>query len=98
MVAMGTSLADRAWDNDGTVYHVAGVLNVIGGWFFTALSAFVVCGTIVYFFYIGGPAAIVAIVALVLLIIVRNFLLTRSTTKTAPSVQLRISKMNHCVT
>lgn len=92
MVAMGTSLADRAWDNDSAVYRVAGVLNVIGGWFFTALSAFVVCGTIVYFFYIGGPAAIVAIVALVLLIIARNFLLTRSTTKTAPSVQLRISK------
>ena len=40
MVAMGTSLADRAWDRESAVYRVAGVLNVIGGWFFTAFIAF----------------------------------------------------------
>src|SRR5690554_7973943 len=40
MVAMGTSLADRAWGRDSAVYRVAGVINVIGGWFFTAFSAF----------------------------------------------------------
>jgi phosphate/sulfate permease len=40
MVAMGTSLADRAWGAESAVYRVAGVLNVIGGWFFTAISAF----------------------------------------------------------
>ncbi|SEA40595.1 inorganic phosphate transporter [Bizionia paragorgiae] len=40
MVAMGTSLADRAWGSESAVYRVAGVLNVIGGWFFTAFSAF----------------------------------------------------------
>ena len=39
MVAMGTSLADRAWGRESAVYRVAGVLNVIGGWFFTAFIA-----------------------------------------------------------
>ena len=41
MVAMGTSLADRAWGSESAVYRVAGVLNVIGGWFGTALIAFI---------------------------------------------------------
>ena len=40
MVAMGTSLADRAWGSESAVYRVAGVLTVIGGWFFTAIVAF----------------------------------------------------------
>ncbi|WP_299673044.1 inorganic phosphate transporter [uncultured Tenacibaculum sp.] len=40
MVAMGTSLADRAWGRESAVYRVAGVLNVIGGWFLTAIIAF----------------------------------------------------------
>ena len=41
MVAMGTSLADRAWGRESAVYRVAGVLNVIGGWFFTAFGALI---------------------------------------------------------
>ena len=44
MVAMGSSLADRAWGRESAVYRVAGVLNVIGGWFFTALVAFSAAG------------------------------------------------------
>ena len=48
MVAMGTSLADRAWGAESAVYRVAGVINVIGGWFFTALSAFVAAGIVAY--------------------------------------------------
>ena len=40
MVAMGTSLADHAWGTESAVYRVAGVFNVIGGWFLTAISAF----------------------------------------------------------
>lgn len=73
MVAMGTSLADRAWGTDSAVYRVAGVLNVIGGWFFTALSAFVVCGSILYLIHLGGGVTIAIIVFLILLIIGRNF-------------------------
>ncbi len=41
MVAMGTSFADRAWDRESAVYRIAGVFNVIGGWFFTAIVAFI---------------------------------------------------------
>lgn len=74
MVAMGTSLADKAWGADSAVYRVAGVLNVIGGWFFTAISAFTVCGIILYLFHIGGPLAIVSIFFFVIVIIGKNFL------------------------
>jgi len=48
MVAMGTSLADRAWGSESAVYRVAGVLNVIGGWFGTAIVAFTAAGVIAY--------------------------------------------------
>jgi len=44
MVAMGSSLADRAWGRESAVYRVAGVLSVIGGWLITAVIAFVTAG------------------------------------------------------
>ncbi|MDY0781236.1 inorganic phosphate transporter [Tenacibaculum sp. IB213877] len=49
MVAMGTSLADRAWGRESAVYRVAGVFNVIGGWFLTAIIAFTAAGIVAYF-------------------------------------------------
>ena len=73
MVTMGTSLADRAWGTDSAVYRVAGVINVIGVWFFTALSAFLVCGGIVYLIHWGGFTAILIILGIILLLIFRNF-------------------------
>jgi hypothetical protein len=45
MVAMGTSLADQAWGRDSAAYRVAGVLSVVGGWFVTALCAFLMAAT-----------------------------------------------------
>ena len=48
MVAMGTSLADRAWGRESAVYRVAGVFNVIGGWFLTAIIAFTAAGIVAY--------------------------------------------------
>ena len=48
MVAMGTSLADRAWGRESAVYRVAGVINVIGGWFLTAITAFLAAGLVAY--------------------------------------------------
>ena len=51
-----------------------GVINVIGGWFFTALSAFVVCGIIVYLIHFGGFTSILIILSIILLIIGRNFI------------------------
>ena len=74
MVAMGTSLADRAWGADSAVYRVAGVLNVIAGWFLTALSAFTVGGIIVYLLYIGGVQVIAVIMFIILLLIGKNYI------------------------
>ena len=78
MVAMGTSLADRAWQRDSAVYRVAGVLNVIGGWFLTAITAFIVSGIIVTLIYVGGPQAIAIILFVILLIIGKNYLKHRN--------------------
>ncbi|GGG80815.1 hypothetical protein GCM10007415_11660 [Parapedobacter pyrenivorans] len=56
MVAMGTSLADKAWGRESAVYRVTGVLSVIGGWFITALIAFSVAGFFVFVIYQGVVA------------------------------------------
>ena len=74
MVAMGTSLADRAWGSESAVYRVAGVLNVIGGWFFTAFIAFVGCAIIAFLINLGGPSAIAILLFLALIILARNYI------------------------
>ncbi len=74
MVAMGTSLADRAWGRESAVYRVAGVINVIGGWFFTAFIAFVVAGTMAYLIYLGGGVAIAVLLILAIILLVRNYM------------------------
>ncbi len=75
MVAMGTSLADRAWGRESAVYRVAGVFNVIGGWFLTAFSAFTVAAIFAYIIYLGE------IVSVSILLIIVLFLLGRSTVR-----------------
>jgi len=74
MVAMGSSLADRAWGRESAVYRVAGVLNVIGGWFFTALVAFSAAGVIAYLIHLGGPTAIAVLLFIVLLNFSSNYI------------------------
>lgn len=74
MVAMGSSLADRAWGPESAVYRVAGVINVIGGWFFTALSAFVSAAVIAYLIHLGGIWATASLLVLAFLLIGRNYL------------------------
>lgn len=73
MVAMGTSLADRAWGAESAVYRVAGVLNVIGGWFGTAIGAFIAAGIVVYL--INWNPAIVTPILLIItaLLLYRNY-------------------------
>ncbi|SNR41469.1 Phosphate transporter family protein [Lutibacter agarilyticus] len=73
MVAMGTSLADRAWDRESAVYRVAGVINVIGGWFSTAILAFVVSGTFAFLIHIGGSLAVIGLFALVAFLLLRSY-------------------------
>ena len=74
MVAMGTSLADRAWGSESAVYRVAGVLNVIAGWFFTAFIAFTGCGIIAFLINLGGPTAIAILLFLALILLARNYI------------------------
>ena len=69
MVAMGTSLSDRAWGSESAVYRVAGVLNVIAGWFGTAIIAFVAAGTIAYLINISElMIAVLLFVAIIIMI------------------------------
>lgn len=86
MVAMGTSLADRAWGRESAVYRVAGVMNVIGGWFFTAFVAFAAAGTLTYLIYIGRGAMIAVLLLLAILLLVRNYLSHKN------KVKLKLSK------
>lgn len=72
MVAMGTSFADRAWDRDSAVYRVAGVFNVIGGWFVTAIVAFIAAFITAYILYIGEVYALVAMLILVGILLYRS--------------------------
>ena len=73
MVAMGTSLADRAWGSESAVYRVAGVLNVIAGWFGTALIAFTAAGTIAYL--INFSVGVIPVLLLIIITIgVKNYL------------------------
>lgn len=65
MVAMGTSFADRAWDRESAVYRVAGVFNVIGGWFVTAFAAFTTTAVLVFLLKIGKVFVFVALMVLV---------------------------------
>ena len=72
MVAMGTSLADQAWGRESAVYRVTGVLTVIGGWFFTALTAFAVSLTFALAIAWLNGLAIAVLLALVAFVILRN--------------------------
>lgn len=72
MVAMGTSLADRAWDRDSAVFRVAGVFNVIGGWFLTGLSAFMISASIAAVMFFGGQVGMAAMFVLLIFILYRS--------------------------
>ena len=61
MVAMGTSLADRAWGRDSAVYRITGVLSVIAGWFITAGAAFAICFFVTLILHYGGFVAVIVL-------------------------------------
>lgn len=81
MVAMGTSLADRAWGSESAVYRVAGVLNVIGGWFFTAFSAFVAAAVMAFILYYGEGYALAGLLVLAIALLIRSYLAHRKSSK-----------------
>jgi phosphate/sulfate permease len=77
MVAMGTSLADRAWGRETAVYRISGVVTVVMGWFITGLGAFVIAFAIALALMYGGPVAIVVISVLALFLLIRSNLLAK---------------------
>jgi len=85
MVAMGTSLADRAWDRESAVYRVSGVFAVIGGWFLTALIAFSVSALIAWLISAGGFPVIIGFIILAIAIVIRTQIIFKR--RTAPVVE-----------
>lgn len=72
MVAMGTSFADRAWDRESAVYRVAGVFNVIGGWFVTAMVAFIGAFVMALILKLGEVYAFIGLLVLLAIILYRS--------------------------
>ena len=72
MVAMGTSLADRAWGSESAVYRVAGVLNVIGGWFGTAITAFIAAAIAAFLINWNKEVMIPILLLVAVFLLVRN--------------------------
>lgn len=70
MVAMGSSLADRAWGRESAVFRVTGVLSVIGGWFITAGAAFLLSGVVCLIMFYGGILAQMGFMALVVFLLI----------------------------
>ena len=72
MVAMGTSLADRAWGRESAVFRITGVISVIGGWFITAGVAFIGAAILGSIMYLGGMIVVVIITLIAILVLVHN--------------------------
>ena len=83
MVAMGTSLADRAWGAESAVYRVAGVINVIGGWFFTAFSAFTAAALVAYLLNLNLPVMFPILLVAAFALLLRNYIAHNKKTKEA---------------
>lgn len=64
MVAMGSSLADRAWSRESAVFRVTGVISVIGGWFITAGVAFAAAALVCALMHFGGFAVMILFMVL----------------------------------
>lgn len=72
MVAMGSSLADKAWSRESAVFRVTGVLSVIGGWFITAGVAFAACALVCLAMHFGGILVQTAFIVLVIFMLIRS--------------------------
>ena len=92
MVAMGTSLADRAWGRESAVYRVAGVVNVIGGWFLTALAALAASGVVVFLIQWNKVTMIPVLLLLTIILLARNFIAHKNKTTKVNPKQLKKSE------
>lgn len=93
MVAMGTSLADRAWSRESAVFRITGVLSVIGGWFITAGAAFIFCFMLTNTMYFGSYVAMALAIALAIYLLIRsNMSKTKEEVKSEDNLFLQILK------
>ncbi len=87
MVAMGSSLADKAWGRDSAVYRITGVITVISGWFFTAFAAFSMCFIVAACILYGGLFGIIAMCSLAAFLLLKSSRLHRKRTQAAAQAQ-----------
>lgn len=83
MVAMGTSLADRAWGRESAVFRITGVLSVIGGWFITAGVAFMLCFLVCITLFFGSFVAMAVAIAMAIFLLIRSHLRYGKSNKTS---------------
>jgi hypothetical protein len=87
MVAMGTSLSDRAWGRESAVYRISGVLTVVGGWFLTAFIAFLFAAIVVTFIYYTGWVGLIVSFALAVFLFLRSHFVHRKKFKEQQEAQ-----------
>ncbi len=95
MVAMGASLADRAWSRESAVFRITGVLSVIGGWFITAGVAFILCFLVCIALFFGSFVAMDVAIALAIFLLIRSHLRYGKSSKTSVADEL-FTKILHC--
>ena len=95
MVAMGTSLADRAWGRESAVFRITGVLSVIGGWFITAGVAFILCFLVSIALYFGSFVAMMVAISLAIFLLIRSHLNYRKNTTEGEADKL-FTRIVHC--
>ncbi|MFG6341893.1 MAG: inorganic phosphate transporter [Alistipes sp.] len=72
MVAMGSSLADRAWGRESAVYRISGVTTVVAGWFITALGGFLIAFAVGLVLIYGKTPAFIIVTVLCGWMLVRS--------------------------
>lgn len=72
IVAMGTSLSDRAWGRESAVYRITGMLSVIGGWFITAFVAFTACALVTVAMYYTNVVGMIAFIIITVLVLINS--------------------------
>lgn len=94
MVAMGSSLADKAWGRESAVYRVTGVLSVIGGWFITAFIAFTVAAIFALIIYKGGIIGALMLMGIVLLYVIASHIKFAKKEKKAKTEKSKLSMLD----
>jgi len=94
MVAMGSSLADRAWGRESAVYRVSGVFAVVGGWFPTAVIAFTVSALMAWIISAGGIPVIAGLILLAIFLVIRTHIIFRRRNRKMPEEEEMINEVD----